>query len=109
LAYSPLTRARPGATGVRVQDPAAGAATYQNPLYRDVADPFILKFRGEYYLYRTAVSDHLDVLISRDLVHWKQGPEIWRPDRRENHDNVWAPEVTYDNGRFLLYFAAGNA
>ena len=74
-----------------------------------MADPFVLKFRGEYYLYRTAVSDHLDVLTSRDLVHWRQGPAIWRPDRPENRINLWAPEVTCANGTFYLYFAAGNS
>lgn len=82
--------------------------TYRNPLFADVADPFVLKHRGEYYLYRTTVNGKLDVLLSRDLVHWRQGPIVWEPEGpdAENARNQWAPEVYYENGRFLLLFSA---
>lgn len=85
-------------------------ATYHNPLVRDVADPFVLKHRGEYYLYRTEVRGALDVLTSRDLVHWRQGPVVWRPSSpaAANAHHIWAPEVYYENGRFFLYFSAGS-
>jgi GH43 family beta-xylosidase len=87
---------------------SATPATYRNPLVRDVADPFVLKYRGEYYLYRTEVRGELDVMTSRDLVHWRPGPAVWRPNspQAENAHNIWAPEVYYENGRFYLYFAA---
>src|SRR4051794_17093989 len=87
----------------------AAPATYRNPLVRNVADPFVLKHRGEYYLYRTEVRGELDVMTSRDLVHWRPGPAVWRPDspQAENAHSIWAPEVYYENGRFYLYFAAG--
>lgn len=92
-----------------VRPALAAGPTYRNPLVRDVADPFVLKYRGEYYLYRTAVRGGLDVMTSRDLVHWRPGPMVWRPDSpsAENARNLWAPEVYAENGRFFLYFAAG--
>src|SRR5438093_24755 len=84
-------------------------AVYQNPILADVADPFVLKHRGEYYLYRTEVRGGLDVFTSRDLVHWHPGPMVWRPDTPggPNSQRLWAPEAYYENGRFYLYFAAG--
>jgi GH43 family beta-xylosidase len=84
--------------------------TYENPLVRNVADPFVLKYRGEYYLYRTEVHRALDVLTSRDLVHWRQGPVIWKPlsPTAENASTLWAPEVYHENGKFYLYFSAGS-
>jgi GH43 family beta-xylosidase len=83
-------------------------ATYRNPILRNVADPFVLKHRGEYYLYRTNTGPGLDVFTSRDLVHWKAGPVVWRPSP-ENRDDIWAPEVYYENGKFYLYFSAGRS
>ncbi len=92
--------------------PCSGDASpaYQNPILRDVADPFVLKYRGEYFLYRTAVRDALDVWTSRDLVHWRPGPTVWRPDSSggPTGTNLWAPEVYNENGRFVLLFAAGS-
>jgi GH43 family beta-xylosidase len=86
----------------------SASQSYQNPLLRNVADPFVLKHRGEYYLYRTAIQDGLDVLTSRDLVHWRQGPVVWKPlsPAAPNAHNLWAPEVDYENGKFYLYFSA---
>lgn len=80
---------------------------YRNPVALDVADPFVLKFRGEYYLYRTGY-DTLDVLLSRDLVNWRQGPIVWKPDTpaAKGARLAWAPEVIHENGVFRLYFNA---
>ncbi len=91
--------------------PRALAATYRNPLLRDVADPFVLKHRGEYYLYRTSIAGGgLDVSTSRDLVHWTVGPTVWKADRPDMDNNlVWAPECYYDNGVFYLVFSTDAA
>jgi hypothetical protein len=97
-----FARDEPGAR----KTPAAATATYRNPLLGDVADPFVLKWRGEYYLYRTSTGKGLDVHTSRDLVHWKPGPTVWEPDvpDQQHPGLVWAPEVYYDNGTFYLLF-----
>ncbi len=73
------------------------------------------KVRGRYYAYATALEDRppkgagvFEVLTGVDLVHWQSvgtalsalGAPYYR---------YWAPEVTEDNGRFLLYYAAHTA
>ncbi len=73
------------------------------------------KVRGRYYAYATALEDRppkgagvFEVLTGVDLVHWQSvgtalsalGAPYYR---------YWAPEVTEDNGHFLLYYAAHTA
>lgn len=85
--------------------------TYLNPVYpHSFPDPFVLKFRGEYFAYCTGM--HSDdkvftVLRSRNLIDWV---EIGGAMNKLDHDSpfYWAPEVTYSNGKFYLYYSVGN-
>lgn len=85
--------------------------TYLNPVYqKSFPDPFVLKFRGEYYAYCTDFWHDgrvFGVLKSRDLVNWT---EIGGAMERLETDApfYWAPEVTYSNGKFYLYYSVGN-
>jgi GH43 family beta-xylosidase len=87
---------------------------YTNPVVGDpqkpgggIADPFILKWNGEYYLYCTG--DPITAYHSTDLVNWSLiGPVLsssGKPDAW-NQTDVWAPEVVYRNGKFYLYYTA---
>jgi GH43 family beta-xylosidase len=93
------------------QDAGAPAATYLNPVYgRDFPDPFILKHAGEYWAYSTGFwrdGRAFGVLHSHDLVHWRELGGALAPLPGE-HPCYWAPEVTYENGRFLMYYSVGN-
>jgi GH43 family beta-xylosidase len=85
--------------------------TYLNPVYnRTFPDPFVLKHRGEYWAYCTGMWKDgrcFGVLRSRDLVHWEEvGGAMER--LAEPHPQYWAPEVTYSNGRFYLYYSVGD-
>jgi GH43 family beta-xylosidase len=86
-------------------------ANYLNPVYpRSFPDPFVLKFRGEYYAYCTDFwrdGRVFGVLRSRDLVNWT---EIGGAMEKLESDApfYWAPEVTYANGKFYLYYSIGN-
>jgi len=86
-------------------------ANYLNPVYpRSFPDPFVLKFRGEYYAYCTDFWHDgrvFGVLRSRDLVNWT---EIGGAMEKLDNDApfYWAPEVTYANGKFYLYYSVGN-
>ncbi|MDQ1613206.1 MAG: hypothetical protein QOG00_3137 [Pyrinomonadaceae bacterium] len=86
-------------------------ATYQNPVYgRDFPDPFILKHGGEYWAYCTGLRPDgraFGVLHSTDLVEWHELGGALAPLPGE-HPCYWAPEVTYENGRFLMYYSVGN-
>ena len=90
---------------------------YTNPVVGDpqkpgggIADPFILKWNGEYYLYCTG--DPITAYHSTDLVNWDFiGPVLSSSKNADawNQADVWAPEVVYRNGRFYLYYTAAKA
>ena len=87
------------------------AKTYINPVYNQPCpDPFILKYRNEYWCYCTGIWKDgrvFGILHSRDLIEWHEvGSAMERWDTEATC--YWAPEVTYDNGRFLLYYSVGN-
>jgi GH43 family beta-xylosidase len=89
----------------------AQTETYLNPVYgRDCPDPFVLKFAGEYWAFCTGFwrdGRAFGVLHSLDLVEWRELAGALEP-LPGGHTCYWAPEVVYDNGRFLMYYSVGN-
>ncbi|HEY2847854.1 MAG TPA: glycoside hydrolase family 43 protein, partial [Pyrinomonadaceae bacterium] len=89
---------------------SATPATYQNPLYRhSFPDPFVLRYAGRYYAYATGSGEDgiFQVLTSDDLVNWSDaGYAMPLPAAPAMH--YWAPEVTYSEGKFYLYYSVGN-
>jgi len=85
--------------------------TYLNPVYeRPFADPFVLKYRGEYWGYCTGFwydEKCFGVLHSRDLIHWRELGGAMEP-LPFAATCYWAPEVVYESGRFLMYYSVGN-
>jgi xylan 1,4-beta-xylosidase len=84
--------------------PAPGR-TYRNPLLpeREIADPFVLRVDGKYYLYPTTDSRGYEVFVSDDLVHWERKARVFRDPRGGD----WAPEVFHNkrgDGKFYLYY-----
>ncbi len=92
--------------------------TYQNPVWPGYfADPFVLRWRGEYFAYGTGEGLEPDgrggvgafkILRSRDLVSWEPaGAALTMPpgDARL----FWAPEVAEHEGKFYLYYSAAPA
>jgi GH43 family beta-xylosidase len=83
--------------------------SYTNPVYgANFADPFVLKFNGEYYAFGTG--SHGDgtfpVLHSTDLVRWHPRGTALLP-LPGAVAAYWAPEVAYHNGTFYMYYSAG--
>jgi GH43 family beta-xylosidase len=87
------------------------ANSYLNPVYDQVfPDPFVLKYCGVYWAYSTGFAQDgraFAILRSRDLVNWQAVGGAMAP-LPGNHPCYWAPEVTYENGRFYLYYSVGN-
>jgi GH43 family beta-xylosidase len=87
------------------------AKAYVNPVYpSSFPDPYVLKFRGEYFAYCTGFAPDgkvFGVLRSPDLVNWKEAGSAMEPLDTEP-PFYWAPEVTYSGGQFYLYYSAGN-
>jgi xylan 1,4-beta-xylosidase len=81
------------------------AKTYRNPLLPEweIADPFVLREGGKYYLYPTTDGKGYEVFVSDDLVHWQRNARVFRDPRGGD----WAPEVfhnTRGDGKFYLYY-----
>src|SRR5438046_8315604 len=88
----------------------ATPATYQNPVYnQSFPDPFVLRYAGEYYAYATGHSGDgiFKILRSTNFVNWTPaGHAMPLPASPAMH--YWAPEVTYSEGKFYLYYSQGN-
>ncbi|MFN3649357.1 MAG: glycoside hydrolase family 43 protein [Armatimonadota bacterium] len=95
-----------------MSQPTRTAGTYQNPVYdRNFPDPFVLRFNGRYYAYATDYAPDgraMQMLTSRDLVHWEPRGGVLDPLKFPDKEDYWAPEVAYSEGRFYLYYALGN-
>lgn len=86
-------------------------ATYRNPVFgRNFPDPFVLKFRGEYWAYGTGTwrdGRWFGVLRSRDLARWEELGGALEP-LPGSWPCQWAPEVSYHEGTFYLYYSVGD-
>ena len=92
----------------------ATAKSYNNPVIgnpqnvsREVPDPHVLKFNGEYYLYTSG--DPITAYHSTDLVNWTPLGSVLTSSSQSsawNQADVWAPEVVYKNGKFYMYYTA---
>ncbi|MCX7846260.1 MAG: family 43 glycosylhydrolase [Dictyoglomaceae bacterium] len=86
---------------------------YKNPLnvYK-VADPFILSYKGKYYLYATSEKGAgpqggFEVWESNNLVDWIYRGWAYESDEKSwGKESFWAPEVLYKDGKFYLFYSA---
>jgi GH43 family beta-xylosidase len=87
--------------------------TYVNPVYPEMfADPFVLRHEGMYYAYGTgpgaADGRQVPVLRSADMVQWEAiGHALVPPGGLPDDLHIWAPEVAFHEGRFYMYYSAG--
>lgn len=87
--------------------------TYRNPVQRgDYPDPSLIRV-GERDFWATTTSTewapHFPLLNSRDLIHWEHVDAVFarRPDWATG--SFWAPEISYHNGRYYVYYVAQHA
>lgn len=91
----------------------AGPKTYTNPVYEgDMPDPSVILYKGVYYAFGTTGTDRVDgriftLLRSTNLVNWeKLGGALTPPSPNPDYQ-YWAPEITFNDGKFYLYYAQG--
>ncbi|NHC14960.1 glycoside hydrolase family 43 protein [Motilibacter deserti] len=91
---------------------AAAPGTYLNPVLDagpevDHGDPFVLEFLGEYFLYYSGPTS-IAVWRSSDLVTWEPAGTALTgaPAGHWAEVELWAPEVVYRDGEFVMYVAA---
>lgn len=99
----------------------ATAQTFSNPLVTPAfpqagptadgpADPVVVDFEGRYYVYPTGNGTTYKAMWSHNLVDWHgdftaftiPGGSAWK------NGNLWAPEIEYVDGRFFMYYTAGD-
>jgi arabinan endo-1,5-alpha-L-arabinosidase len=80
------------------------SAKYTNAVYNNnFADPAIVRHTdGTFYAYATGTN----IIKSSDLVNWEAvGTALSRPAWAESGQNLWAPDVAYINGQYVMYYS----
>ncbi len=83
-----------------------------------VHDPSIIRAGDTYYVFSTTMNDkkqaQVPIRTSKDLLKWElEGyafPKIpaWAVQRIPDTIGVWAPDISYLNGTFYLYYAVSS-
>ncbi|MDR1880757.1 MAG: family 43 glycosylhydrolase [Tannerellaceae bacterium] len=87
-----------------------GDRTYTNPVIElSLPDPTIIKAGdGYFYLYATEDIAYTPIFQSKDLMNWKQVGAAFTEETRpswEPKGGVWAPDINYINGQYVLYYS----
>lgn len=76
---------------------------------RNVHDPAVIREGKTFYLYSTRAG--LSVRCSEDLVRWRLCGDVfahlpqWAVEEAPGLRGLWAPDISYFNGRFHLYYS----
>ena len=77
---------------------------------RQVHDPAIIKEGGTFYLFSTRAG--ISIRCSTDLVEWRLCGDVfahlpeWAVKDVPNLRGLWAPDVSYFNGKYHIYYSA---
>lgn len=87
---------------------ASVKTTFSNPVY-DGADPWTVKNNNVYY---SCFSSGNGISISKSHILTGRGEtkKVWSaPANGWNRTNIWAPELHFIDGRWYIYYAAGES
>ena len=85
--------------------------TYQNPVIKySLPDPTVIHAQdGYFYLYATEDTHNVPVYRSKDLVKWRYAgtafTDATRPMDFVPNGGIWAPDINYINGQYVLYYS----
>lgn len=83
---------------------------WPNPFIEQRADPFILRHEAHYYFIASVPEyDRLEIRRADSLAGLRSAEPVvvWRkPDSGPFSQLIWAPELHYINGQWVIYFAA---
>ncbi len=86
-------------------------ATYLSPLALQRADPYLYKHNGKYYFTATCPKyDHIEIRCADTIngIATVQPRTVWtRHLSGIMACHIWAPEIHYIMGKWVIYFAAG--
>ena len=89
----------------------AGAQSYHNPvIQRSLPDPTVIRAQdGYFYLYATEDTHNVPIYRSADLVSWRYAgtafTDATRPMDFVPGGGIWAPEINYVAGQYVLYYS----
>ncbi|HEY0078631.1 MAG TPA: family 43 glycosylhydrolase [Pyrinomonadaceae bacterium] len=95
--------------GVLAQTRGDERAVYTNPVIAgDFPDPSVIRVGTDYWAMTTTGTwaPHFPILHSRDLVNWRVVGYVFEKSPAWVKSDFWAPEITHDRGRFLVYYTA---
>jgi beta-xylosidase len=74
----------------------------------DHPDPSVVKVGDDYWASATTSNwfPAYPLLKSKDLVHWEKRGYVFNVVPQWADYYFWAPEITYDNGKVYMYYAA---
>jgi len=82
--------------------------TFTNPIW-DGADPWMVKHNNE-YVYCWSANNSINISRSAKMTKRGEMEKIWQaPATGWNHSCVWAPEIHFIQGRWYVYYAAGES
>jgi GH43 family beta-xylosidase len=87
---------------------------FVNPVLRQRADPWAYRHTDGYYYFTASVPeyDRIELRLTRDLrdLHLAETRVIWRKHADGPMSwHIWAPEIHFIDGKWFVYFAAGEA
>ena len=85
---------------------------FVNPFIEQRADPFIMKHTDGYYYFTASVPEYDRIEVRRsktiDGLRSAKPVNIWhKHEEGEMSANIWAPEIHFIDGKWVIYFAAG--
>jgi GH43 family beta-xylosidase len=82
--------------------------TFTNPVW-DGADPWMVKHNNE-YIYCWSANNSINISRSAKMTKRGEVKKIWQaPATGWNRSCVWAPEIHFIQGRWYVYYAAGES
>jgi len=85
--------------------------TYENPVIKwSLPDPTVVRAAdGYFYLYATEDTHNVPIYRSKDLVNWRYAgtafTDATRPMDMVPNGGIWAPDINYVDGKYLLYYS----
>lgn len=89
---------------------AAEGRPYTNPVKTQKgADPWLEYYNGNYYLVTTSFTNELTMRKSPTLAGLATAPsvQVWSDNTAGRNWNIWAPEIHFLDGKWYLYYSAG--
>ena len=83
---------------------------YKNPVVAgSLPDPTVIKAPdGYFYIYATEDYRNMPIMKSKNLVQWTYCGTAFTDETRptfEPDGGIWAPDINYINGQYVLYYA----